>query len=224
MERKTLSFIGFAKPQPPDLKMIRRLAPFFLVIWFALSAIAQTDTVALGKHIAEAAFKQVGATVSYDPGYTRIPYPGGDVPMERGVCTDVVIRALRANGYDLQKLVHEDLVKNFKQYPHLWNLPGPDTNIDHRRVPNLQTFFTRHGMQLPVPKTGADVDPGDFIVWRLPVSKLLHIGVVSTRFTPDHTRPLMIHNIGHGAQEEDVLFAFDIIAHYRWSAGVSSIR
>lgn len=209
--------------------MIKLLKIFLLLsVLCALQAVAQTNApaipAAVGKEIAEGALKQVGVTLTYDPGYTRIPYPGGDVPVDRGVCTDVVIRALRENGYDLQKLVHEDMAKNFKLYPQNWSLPGPDANIDHRRVPNLQTFFARHGMQLPIPKTGADVEPGDFIVWRLPICKLLHIGVVSDHLAPDQSHLLMVHNIGRGAQEEDALFAFELIAHYRWSAGLSSLR
>lgn len=165
--------------------------------------------------LVSATFSQIGQTKYYDPAYTLIAYPGGDVPIERGVCTDVVIRAFRAVGLDLQKLVHEDMRANFAAYPKQWGLKRPDPNIDHRRVPNLMTFFKRQGKEIPVSKEARDYRPGDVVAWRLP-SGLLHIGVVSDRKSGDPDRFLAVHNIGAGAQLEDILFAYEIIGHYRY--------
>jgi len=164
----------------------------------------------LGVRIAEGAQQQVGVTLTYDPAYVSLRYPGGDVPVSRGVCADVVVRAFRGAGIDLQRAVHEDMLGAFKRYPALWGLSHPDANIDHRRVPNLMKFFERHG------KTASGgFLPGDVVAWRLP-GGLLHIGVVSAEVASQTKHPLMIHNIGNGAQKEDVLFAYTIIGHYRW--------
>jgi len=169
--------------------------------------------------VVEGARRQVGVTTTYDPAYVRIAYPNGDVPVERGVCADVVVRAFRGDGVDLQKLVHEDMAAHFGAYPHTWGLHGPDTNIDHRRVPNLETFFRRKGAALPVTALAADYRAGDVVSWRLP-NGLAHIGLVSDRLAPDGSgRPLVIHNIGAGTQEEDVLFAFNVVGHFRWAFG-----
>jgi len=177
---------------------------------------AAPDSVAARREaLVQAAFAQVGVTTSYDPAYVKIAYPGGDVPLDRGVCTDVIIRALRQVKIDLQVLVHEDKKKSPGGYPADWGHLPPDTNIDHRRVPNLMIFFKRQGKQLPVTRSAADYVPGDFVVWRLP-SGLLHIGLVTDRIAPGTNRPLLVHNIGEGAQCEDVLFAFTLIGHYRW--------
>jgi uncharacterized protein YijF (DUF1287 family) len=178
-----------------------------------LATIATAETT-LSRIIAGAR-KQVGVTRSYDASYRRIAYPNGDVPMQTGVCTDVVIRAFRHAGIDLQVLVHEDMKRNFAKYPKNWGLRRPDTNIDHRRVPNLATFFTRRGGSLPVTRRASDYQPGDIVTWRLP-SGVPHIGIVSDRRTTLTRRPLVIHNIGSGAQEEDVLFAYELAGHYRW--------
>lgn len=159
--------------------------------------------------------KQVGVTRSYDPTYRRIGYPNGDVPRETGVCTDVVIRAYRHAGVDLQVLVHEDMKAAFSSYPKTWGLRRTDTNIDHRRVPNLATFFTRKGKSLPVTRRGADYRPGDIITWRLS-SGVPHIGVVSDVPVRGSDRFLVVHNIGSGAQIEDVLFAYALSGHYRY--------
>jgi uncharacterized protein YijF (DUF1287 family) len=160
--------------------------------------------------------KQVGVTRSYDPTYRRIGYPNGDVPRETGVCTDVVIRAYRHAGVDLQVLVHEDMQAAFASYPKTWGLRRTDTNIDHRRVPNLATFFTRRGKSLPVTRRGADYRPGDIITWRLS-SGVPHIGVVSDVPVRGSDRFLVVHNIGSGAQIEDVLFAYALSGHYRYA-------
>jgi uncharacterized protein len=173
--------------------------------------LAQAPPPSLGPAIARAAAAQVGVTVLYDATYRRLDYPGGDVPLDRGVCTDVVIRALRAVGVDLQVAVHEDMRRHFASYPQLWGLRGADRNIDHRRVPNLMTFMTRQGKRLAA---GAGYEPGDVVAWRLP-NGLHHIGIVA----PPRTRqghPLVVHNIGRGAQLEDVLHAFEELGHYRW--------
>jgi uncharacterized protein YijF (DUF1287 family) len=167
------------------------------------------------QQLLEHAFAQTRQQVVYDGAYRRIPYPGGDVPADRGVCTDVVIRAYRGIGVDLQQLVHEDMRRHFAAYPKLWGLARPDTNIDHRRVPNLQTFFTRRGAQLPVSTEAATYRPGDLVTWMLP-GNLPHIGVVSNRRSEDGQRPLIVHNIGRGPQLEDMLFAYRMTGHYRF--------
>ena len=163
----------------------------------------------------EGAKRQVGVTRSYDPAYRRIPYPNGDVPRETGVCTDVVIRAYRHAGTDLQVLVHEDMKAAFSDYPKNWGLRRPDANIDHRRVPNLATFFRRKGKALAVTRRGADYRPGDIVTWRLS-SGVPHIGVVSDVPVRGTDRYLLVHNIGSGAQIEDVLFAYEVTGHYRY--------
>ena len=159
--------------------------------------------------------KQVGVTLSYDPAYRRLSYPGGDVPMATGVCTDVVIRAYRALGVDLQQRVHEDMRANWSSYPKLWGLKSTDRNIDHRRVPNLAVYFTRHGQRLRVSQDDASLyQPGDIVTWRLP-SGVPHIGLVSAQ--RQGGRPLIVHNIGAGTQLEDMLFDYVITGHYRYA-------
>lgn len=185
--------------------MKRRLTVVMLLL-VALTARAEP-----GRELAAAARAQVGVTVSYDPSYRRLAYPGGDVPRDRGVCTDVVIRAFRAIGVDLQVQVHEDMRRNFSRYPQLWGMRGPDRNIDHRRVPNLMTFFARRSKSLPL---DAEYRAGDVVAFRLP-NGLHHIGVVADAKTR-RGRPLVVHNIGSGAQSEDILDAFEKIGHYRW--------
>lgn len=159
--------------------------------------------------------KQVGVTRGYDPAYRRIAYPNGDVARETGVCTDVIIRAYRHAGVDLQVLVHEDMKAHFSKYPKNWGLRRPDTNIDHRRVPNLATFFTRRDGKLAVTRRGADYKPGDVVTWRLS-SGVPHIGLVSDVRAGNTDRYLVVHNIGAGAQIEDVLFEYELTGHYRF--------
>jgi uncharacterized protein YijF (DUF1287 family) len=156
---------------------------------------------------------QIGVTVSYDPAYRSLTYPGGDVPMETGVCTDVVIRALRAFSIDLQKEVHEDMAAHFSKYPRRWKLTRPDKNIDHRRVPNLMVFFERRGFKLPISDNPSSYHPGDLVTC-LVNGNLPHIMIVSDGKSSNGT-PLVIHNIGRGAQEEDILFKYKITGHYR---------
>jgi uncharacterized protein len=166
-----------------------------------------------GKKIVEAARKQIGVTVSYDSAYETLKYPGGDVPKERGVCTDVVIRAIRDGlGHDLQKLVHEDMKDNFGKYPKTWGLKRTDKNIDHRRVPNLMTFFKRKHSTFP--SNMSKYLPGDLVTCTVP-PHLPHIMIVSDRKNADGL-PLVIHNIGGGTREEDRLGDFPLTGHFRW--------
>ncbi|MHC1725967.1 MAG: DUF1287 domain-containing protein [Syntrophobacteraceae bacterium] len=166
------------------------------------------------KSIVDAARSQIGKTVLYDPSYRTLVYPNGDVPIDRGVCTDVIIRALRsALNIDLQKLVHEDMKKNRSQYPRKWGVKNPDKSIDHRRVPNLQTFFDRKGWSVNISRKAEDYKPGDLVTCTVP-PQLPHIMIVSDRKNGSG-RPLVIHNIGTGAKEEDRLFEFELTGHYR---------
>ena len=190
--------------------MIRHL---FIAALLAPAAVFAQDATAPAERLLQGASAQIGKTITYDPGYEALAFPGGDVPIERGVCTDVIIRAYRAIGVDLQLLVNQDMRQSFSAYPKLWGLSRPDPNIDHRRVPNLAVFFGRHGKTLPVSKESRDYKPGDIVTWRLPDGRP-HIGLVSARESGGV--PLIIHNIGAGAQEEDVLFAFQITGHYRF--------
>lgn len=169
--------------------------------------------------LVSAAEEQTAYTKSYDPAYRKIPYPNGDVPVETGVCSDVVIRAYRALGIDLQQRVHEDMKRHFALYPKTWGLSRPDTNIDHRRVPNLQVFFKRHGESLPVTDKAADYLPGDIVTWNLaaPQKMIPHIGIVSAQQSADGARPLVVHNIGSGTKTEDILFSYKITGHYRYA-------
>ncbi len=157
---------------------------------------------------------QVGKTVTYDPAYVSLKYPGGDLPIEKGVCTDVVIRAMRKGlGLDLQQLVHEDMLKHFSKYPQSWGLKRADKNIDHRRVPNLRAYFKRQGWALPVSKKAADYLPGDLVTCTV-AGRLPHIMIVSDKLDADGL-PKVIHNIGAGAREEASLFEFPLTGHYR---------
>ena len=170
-----------------------------------------------------AAREQIGVTVGYDPAYRALAFPGGDVPPETGVCTDVVVRALRAGrGIDLQKVIHEDMKAHWHAYPHSrrWRSSKPDPNIDHRRVPNLMTYFERSGYALPLSRRAPDYLPGDIVAWDLG-GGILHIGIVGDSRDAGAT-PLIIHNIGAGAREEDILFRHTIIGHYRLPADADS--
>lgn len=153
--------------------------------------------------------------VQYDPAYFSITYPNGDIPANKGVCTDVVIRAYRKMGIDLQKEVHEDMKANFSLYPKNWGLKTTDKNIDHRRVPNLMTFFSRHGQVKKISSEANDYLPGDIVCWNLG-GAITHIGLVSNQKSTDGKRYLIVHNIGAGQVLEDCLFNFKIIGHYRY--------
>jgi uncharacterized protein YijF (DUF1287 family) len=167
------------------------------------------------KHMIEGAIEQTGQTFYYDPAYVQIDYPGGDVPLERGVCTDVVIRAFRKGDVDLQKDVHEDMKLAFAAYPTKWGLAKPDANIDHRRVPNLRTYFERKGKALPVTERAHDYQPGDVVSWDLG-GGVDHIGIVTNLWSPETETYLIAHNIGGGARIENVLFSWHITGHYRF--------
>ena len=174
-------------------------------------------TEAWAGKLVTAAKKQVGVTLLYDPAYTKLDYPNGDVPRFKGVCTDVIVRAYRDGlGVDLQRLVHEDMARAFSAYPKKWGLAAPDKNIDHRRVPNLQTFLKRRKAELPVGDNGLVYKPGDIVTQRLPGNKT-HIALVSDLLNPEGTCPLAIHNIGWGARIEHILFAYEVTGHYRFS-------
>lgn len=200
-----------------------RIMRMLIVLWLAalphgLEAAEQPSPTraTFPLNIVSAARSQIGKTTRYDPKYYALSYPKGDVPIEAGVCTDVVIRALRESlGLDLQKLVHEDMKSSFSSYPQNWGLKRTDKNIDHRRVPNLQTYFKRSGWSLPVSTQPADYRPGDLVTCIVPPN-LPHIMIVSDRAS-SAGRPLVVHNIGDGTQEEDRLFEFKITGHYRIS-------
>jgi uncharacterized protein len=165
--------------------------------------------------LVEAARERTRHHEVYDGAYRRIAYPMGDVQNDRGVCTDVVIRAYRKLSIDLQVLVHEDMAAHFSSYPAQWGLKHPDSNIDHRRVPNLQRFFERMGASVPVSSLATHYAPGDLVTWMLP-GNLPHIGIVSDKQVPGTPRPLIIHNIGAGPVEDDTMFRFPITGHYRY--------
>jgi len=164
-----------------------------------------------------AALDRTQHTVRYDGAYHRLDYPNGDVPANIGVCTDVVIRTYRALGTDLQTLVHKDMRDNFSLYPskRIWGLTRTDRNIDHRRVPNLQVFFARHGTQLPISKEREDYKPGDIVTWMLP-GNLPHIGIIVSESSDETETPLVVHNIGAGPKLGDMLFDYKITGHYRY--------
>ena len=167
------------------------------------------------KKLSDAAISLTSQHVKYDPQYFVINYPNGDVPVDKGVCTDVIIRAYRKIGIDLQKEVHTDMVADFKAYPNLWNLSHTDTNIDHRRVPNLMKFLQRKNASLPITLNAADYKPGDIVCWNLG-RDITHIGIVVDRKSPDGKRNFIVHNIGGGQVLQDCLFQFTIIGHYRY--------
>jgi len=165
--------------------------------------------------LADSALMLTAQKVQYDPAYTTIDYPNGDVAPDKGVCTDVVIRAYRKFGIDLQKEVHEDMKANFDKYPKKWGLKTPDRNIDHRRVPNLMTFFTRYGTVKEITDNPSGYKPGDIVCWDLG-GGVTHIGIVSGEKSSDGRRYLIVHNIGRGQVLEDRLFDFEIIGHYQY--------
>lgn len=196
--------------------MLTKMVSRFLVT--ALLLAAQTATSeSFGEAIVLAALERTTHDIRYDGSYFSIGYPNGDVPSDIGVCTDVIVRAYRSVGVDLQVLVHEDMAENFDAYPSkvIWGLSSPDRNIDHRRVPNLQAFFSRHGEVLPATDHKHDYSPGDIVTWMLP-GNLPHIGIVTGRVSPRSGNPLIVHNIGSGPTLEDMLFSYTITGHYRY--------
>ncbi len=189
----------------------------FLLIFFAFSLKQDSPFF---QNLVIQAVNQTKIRVTYVPAYVQIKYPNGDVPSNTGVCTDLIIRAYRGVGIDLQKEVHEDMVKNFKDYPQLWKLKKTDTNIDHRRVPNLMTYFKNKKAQLSISSEAEDYAPGDIVTWNLQnkkvVSGITHIGIVVDQKSLDGKRYLIAHNIGGGNTIEDMLFSYVIIGHYRF--------
>ncbi len=167
------------------------------------------------RNLSQAAIERTKHVVRYDGSYRKISYPNGDVPKHLGVCTDVIIRAYRKLGIDLQKDIHEDMKANFRVYPNLWGLSKPDPNIDHRRVPNLQTLFRRKGVILPLTNYQADYVAGDIVTWMLP-GNLPHIGIIVNSGRRNEQKPLVVHNIGSGPVTEDILFEYKITGHYRY--------
>lgn len=215
-QRHTFAFCPkFALLGSQSRAKVRFAACAWGVAWGVLSAGHLAHAAPLdGTRLVHDARKQIGVTVSYDPAYRKLAFPMGDVEASTGVCTDVVVRAYRQQGVDLQALVNADMRGNFALYPKQWGLRAPDHNIDHRRVPNLQVFFTRHGQKLPLTQKASDYQAGDLVTWMLP-GNLPHIGIVSQRRSAKGV-PLIIHNIGRGTQEEDVLFNWRMTGHYRY--------
>lgn len=183
------------------------------VLFIAVTSVLQAQT--FEEKLSNAALALTNDKVTYDPSYFSIDYPNGDVPATKGVCTDVVIRAYRKLGTDLQKEVHEDMKANFDVYPKIWGAKRTDTNIDHRRVPNLMTFFKRKGTEKPITQNASDYQPGDIVCWNLG-GAITHIGIVVNKKSADGKRYLIVHNIGRGQVLEDCLFDFKIIGHYHY--------
>lgn len=168
-----------------------------------------------GSKLAAQALRQTQCEVSYDGAYYQIDYPMGDVPANKGMAADVVIRSYRSLGVDLQKLVHEDMKVDFRLYPQLWGLKGPDTNIDHRRVPNLQRFFSRHGQEIAPSRVATDYKYGDIVVWLLPHGEP-HIGIAVPGPGSHSDEIWVVHNVGKGPQWENTLLDYEIVGHYRF--------
>lgn len=188
-----------------------------LLLLLTVSCVPPAGAQTEPQKLVSAAMERISHRVTYDGRYRRIGYPGGDVPDHIGVCTDLVIRAYRKLGIDLQKRVQEDMADHFDRYPskRIWGMTAPDANIDHRRVPNLQVFFSRKGEQLSVSQDAGDYKPGDLVTWMLPGS-LPHIGIVTDQVNPDSGNPMIVHNIGAGPKVEDMLFDYPITGHYRY--------
>lgn len=194
------------------LCMNKNIGLYFLIIFCANITFGQKSFF---DSLSNAAIKLTEQQVTYDPTYFNIKYPNGDVPSNKGVCTDVVIRAYRKLNIDLQKEVHMDMKNNFSKYPKNWGLKKTDTNIDHRRVPNLMTYFKRQGAEKPISNKPSDYLPGDIVCWNLG-GAITHIGIVVNQKSIDGLRPLIVHNIGAGQVLQDCLFSYKIIGHYRF--------
>lgn len=191
---------------------MKKYATIFILLFCVFMSKAQNQ---FAQKLSNAAVNLTKTKVSYDPAYFVIPYPNGDIPADKGVCTDVIIRAYRKLGIDLQKEVHEDMEKNFSKYPKTWGLKKPDTNIDHRRVPNLRVFFAKFGKSKSIESKPELYVPGDIVTWLLP-GNLTHIGIVVNKKSADGKRYLIAHNIGGGQVIEDCLFKFTITGHYQY--------
>jgi len=187
---------------------------FFLFIFLFCVFVSNAQN-RFGLQLSSSALALIDSSIKYDPAYFVLKYPNGDVPFDKGVCTDVIIRAYRKLGIDLQKEVHEDMAKNFSKYPKTWGLKNPDTNIDHRRVPNLAVFFSKFGKVKSTETNPALYVPGDIVTWILP-GNLTHIGIVVNKKSADGKRFLIVHNIGGGQVLEDCLFKYTITGHYQY--------
>lgn len=196
-----------------NFKSMKKIFSIFIVVLFVFFGKAQNQ---FAQKLSDAALSLTKDKVTYDPAYYSIKYPNGDVAPDKGVCTDVIIRAYRKLGIDLQKEVHEDMKKNFSKYPKKFGLKRPDTNIDHRRVPNLMVFFAKFGQSKSIETKPELYVPGDIVTWLLP-GNLTHIGIVVNKKSADGKRYLIVHNIGAGQVIEDCLFKFDITGHYQYS-------
>lgn len=192
---------------------MKKLLAIFFFAGASLTSFSQAD---FATKLSDAALTLTEQKVQYDPQYFSIPYPNGDVPADKGVCTDVVIRAYRKVGIDLQKNVHEDMKANFNLYPKNWGLRSTDRNIDHRRVPNLMKYFSRFGTVKKITANSDDYTPGDIVAWNLG-GAITHIGIVVNKKSPDGRRYMIVHNIGAGQVMEDVLFSYTIIGHYSYA-------
>lgn len=192
-----------------------KISSIFTITFLFLSGPSFGET--FESDLVQSALDRINHDVVYDGSYISIPYPNGDVPSNIGVCTDVVIRSYRKSGYDLQKLVHEDMKASFSSYPskRIWGLNSTDKNIDHRRVPNLQTFFSRNGSSLPVTMEKSDYKPGDLVTWMVN-GRLPHIGIVTDKVSFKTGNPLIVHNIGSGPELDDMLFKYPITGHYKY--------
>lgn len=190
---------------------------YLILISIFVSLASGTDTLAMDstQTIIANALWQTRITRTYDPSYYAIPYPNGDIPFERGVCCDVIVRAFRGVGIDLQERIHLDMQKNFASYPAKWGLRKPDSNIDHRRVPNIATYLRRQGKSIEITHNGKDYLPGDIVTWKLP-GGLDHIGLVTDVPVEGSDRYGVVHNIGMGTKLEDILFQFEITGHFRY--------
>jgi uncharacterized protein len=202
---------------------MKRLLPVIIVAvallrGYGITHVAQrSETIGSPtiRTVVRSAINQTRITTGYDAAYAQIAYPGGDVSPKQGACSDVIIRAFRSAGVDLQQLVHEDMGRNFRFYPHRWGLTHPDTNIDHRRVPNLMVFFERQHKNLAITADPTDYLPGDVVVWDMGGGRT-HIGLVTGEIDSLSFRRFVVHNIGNGARIEDVLFSREVIGHYRY--------
>jgi uncharacterized protein YijF (DUF1287 family) len=192
-----------------------------LLFYFLAVSICWADEKGFSQRLVMAAKERTTHAVTYDGSYRAIEYPMGDVPDNIGVCTDLVIRSYRKMGIDLQKLIHEDMKGNFIDYPKIWGLTRPDANIDHRRVPNLQKFFERKGKSLPASRDAHVYRAGELVTWMLP-GNLPHIGIVSDSKVPGTERPRILHNIGSGPKEDDILFKYPITGHFKYIRGSGS--
>lgn len=176
-----------------------------------------TEPKIFSERLSQAAISIIDPSIDYDPSYSKIDYPNGDVPKNKGVCTDVIIRSYRILNIDLQKEVHEDMIGNFSLYPNLkkWGMTKTDTNIDHRRVPNLEVFFERKGTKLPVTQNTKDYKTGELVTWMIN-DKLPHIGIITNKKSSDGKRNLIVHNVGGGQVLEDCLFEYKIVGHFKY--------